>query len=80
MEPEVILRHSVKAINDAMVPEGLVPSLLVFETVSTIPITESERPKQAELLAAMANAREEMVKISAEIRIKAALKSRLPRR
>lgn len=78
IEPEVILRYAVKAMNDSMGPEGLVPSLLVFGTIPTFPITESNRPEQAERLAAMAKARDEMAKISAELRIQTALRSRLP--
>lgn len=78
IEPEIILRYAVKAMNDSMGPEGLVPSLLVFGTLPTFPIVSSDRPEQADRLSAMKRARDEMAKITAELRIREALRSRLP--
>lgn len=50
----------------------------MFGIIPTFPITGSNRPEQADRSAAMKKARDEMAKISAELRIQTALKSRLP--
>lgn len=53
IEPEVILLYAVKVMNYCMDPEGPVPSLLVFGTMPTFPITDSDRHEQSERLSAM---------------------------
>lgn len=77
IEPEVILRYSVNSINDFMGLEAIFSSLLVFGIIPTFTVTESDRPEQSELLAAMDNSRDEMAKICTELRIQTALKSQL---
>lgn len=75
----VALRISIKAMNDTLGPEGLVPSLLVFGCVPRFPCINSKQPNQKERMVALNAARQEMAEITAELRIKKALSTRIPR-
>lgn len=76
---ELALRLSVKAINDTMGPEALVPSLLVFGCLPRFPATTSNIVEQQKRMKALSEARREMSTITAELRIRQALLSRVPR-
>lgn len=41
---EVTLRNYVKALNDTRGPEGTIPSLLVFDTLTKLPAGVNESP------------------------------------
>lgn len=78
LELELVMRLAVKAMNDTMNPEGLVPSLLVFGVLPRFPPMSSELPRQQEIMRALEVARAEMETISNELRLRTALLSRLP--
>lgn len=61
-----------------MGPEGLLPSLLVFGTMPTFPIIDSDQPAQTERMVATKLARYGMSKLTAELIILEALQSLLP--
>lgn len=79
MDRKVVLRIAVNAMNDTMGPNGLVPSYLVFGCVPRFPAVDSEYPYQQTRIDAMSRARQEMDTVVAEIRIRKALASRIPR-
>lgn len=72
------LRLSIKAMNDTMDPEGLVPSLLVFGVVLSIPVINKTLPEERDRMAALSMARTDMATVTAELRISQAIKSKLP--
>ena len=74
----VILKLSVKAMNDTMGPNGLVPSLLVFGMLARFPIVNSSLPDQRDRMKAMQLARLEMETFVAEERITTAMKRNIP--
>ena len=78
LAPQTILRLSLKAINDTIGEQGLVPSSLVFVTVPRFPIMNTELPKQEERMEALKKAQAEMNSIVAERRVKRALLHRVP--
>ena len=73
-----ILRLSIKAINDTIGPNGLVPSLLVFGVLPSLPSPNSRSSEQQERFQALRAAKAEMETIIAESRIRRALHSKLP--
>ena len=77
----VALSLAVYAVNTTTSPNGLTPSLLVFGAIPKLPLgsLRSLSNTQKEGSAAMRAAREEMLGITAERRIAAALKRRHPR-
>ena len=79
--PARALAASVKAINDKLGPEGLVPSALVFGEFLPV-FTKSEAPAARLTLKESASvaqsARKEMGKIMAEMRVRRALHHRTP--
>lgn len=79
LDKNVALKLAVKAINDTMGPEGLVPSLLVFGCIPRFQPVRSELPGQKERMRALLHARKEMSTITAELRIRRALMSKAPR-
>ena len=79
LSKDIILRLAVKAMNDTMGENGLVPSLLVFGIIPRFPIINSELPTQKERMEALASAQMEMNSIIAERRISAALQRNIPR-
>lgn len=72
------LRLSVKALNDTAGPEGLVPSLLVFGVIPSLGNTEANLVDQERRFRAMHLAPAEAAKITAEERIRIALRSNVP--
>lgn len=81
VDPEVLLRFSVKAMNDTLGPEGLFPSALVFgeyPSIRTVSELLEERPtlsSRAELAIA---ARKEMAQIMAKQRVQRGLRHNVP--
>lgn len=75
---ETVLRYSVKEINNSVSPERLVTYFLVYGNLPTFPIGTKYLPGQSERLAAMRCARDEISRITSELRIRTALKSKLP--
>lgn len=72
------LRLAVKALNDTAGLKGLVPSLLVFGKIPYLENTNANLPDQEERFRAMHLARAEAAKITAEQRIKLALRTNVP--
>ena len=63
------LALAVKAMNDTMNEDGLVPSLLVFGTLPRFPLTDSNVVAQKERMRVLSCARKEMETIVAQRRI-----------
>jgi hypothetical protein len=78
MSLELALRLAVKAMNDTMGPNGLVPSLLVFGMIPRFPIIDANVPDQEQRGLAMQVSREEYQNVVAEMRVKAALLHNVP--
>lgn len=76
--PKTILRVAVKAMNDTMGENGLVPSRLVFGILPRFPILNSNLPSQKERMEIIKTAHAEMNSIIAERRITAALTRNVP--
>lgn len=72
------LRFSIKALNDTAGTKGLVPSLLVYGTIPSLGNTGADLPDQEDRFTALAAARKEAACITAEKRIRLALKSNIP--
>jgi transposase InsO family protein len=72
------LALSVKAMNDSIGPEGLVPSLLVFGVMPRIPDLPTQVPSQLERFKCLYKARKEYEKWVCGQRIRTALKRRPP--
>jgi len=77
LEMQLCLRLALKAMNDTMNPEGLVPSLLVFGVLPRFPAVNTQLPNQVERMRALEVARAEMESITAELRLRKALNSNL---
>lgn len=78
LDPEIALRLAVKAANDTMGPHGYVPSRLIYGIEPAFPVVNSSLPAQNERMAAIETGKREMATITAENRIKQALRSKLP--
>lgn len=65
-------------MNDTLYPEGLVPSLLVFGVIPSVPGVNKTLPVQTEQMAAIGISRSEMAIITAELRITQAIQAKLP--
>jgi hypothetical protein len=78
MSLELALRLAVKAMNDTMGPNGLVPSLLVFGMVPRFPIIDANVSDKEQRRLSMKVSREEYQNLVAEMRVKAALLHNLP--
>lgn len=52
-------------MNDTMGPEGLVPSLLVFVVLPSLPVINKPLPNQRDRMAAMALSKAEMATVTA---------------
>lgn len=72
------LRLTVKALNDTAGSRGLVPSLLVFGTITSLGNTESNLTDQQERIKAMYRAWNEAGSIIAEQRIRTSLQANIP--
>jgi len=75
---EVRLSLSVKAMNDSAGPDGLVPSLLVFGVLPTMPIVRARSTTQEQRIEAMAEACNESEKIIAQRCVQHGLQHRPP--
>lgn len=78
VEDDDALRLAFNAMNNTLGPEGLTSSLLVFGTQPRFPPLNTALPKQSERMAALRNARAEMATITAELRVRKALMSKIP--
>ena len=78
MKPDFILSTAVKAMNDTMNCDGLVPSLLVFGVLPRFPSFRTALPNQTERMRALSAARTEMETITSELRLSKALLAALP--
>jgi hypothetical protein len=77
INPDVSLRLAVKALNDTMNPEGLVPSYLVFGILPRFPALNSELPTQVDKMKKLESARAEMETITSELRVRRALSANI---
>lgn len=77
LKKDILLRLSVKGLNDCMEPEGLVPSLLVFGVIPTLSITSKSLSTQKDWMQTLALAQADMETITAELRIYQALRLNL---
>ena len=73
---ELGLQMAVKAVNDTAGPNGLVPTLLVFDAYSRMHHLDSSAPSIIQRAAAISKAMGEMRKIMAERQIRDALNIR----
>ena len=78
LNSNITLRIAVKAMNDTMNPEGLVPSYLVFGIIPRLTDFCTELPTQSDRLNAIEVARSEMERIISEIRLRHALNTNIP--
>ncbi len=78
IDRKTALQLAVKAMNDTMGPDGLVPSYLVFGCIPRFPAVDSTVPNQKDRMNALEKARNEMATIEAELRLKTVLASRVP--
>lgn len=60
MDPEIALRLTVKAINLTACPDGIIPSLLVFGSLTSFLALNMEVSAQLERMAAIQTACQEM--------------------
>ena len=79
LSKNIRLSIAVNAVNNTAGPDGLVPTLLLFGAMPRIGLPEAKylHPTQKERFSAMASARKEMETITAQRRVKQALKHRL---
>lgn len=77
MSALITLRLAVKAINDSLGPEGLVPSLLVFGSMPSLPAFKKPYPERRERMAALSFLWAEMKTVFAEPHISQAARSKL---
>jgi hypothetical protein len=78
LDPNLVLRLSIKAMNDRMGPECLVPSLLVFGVLPRFPATQTSPPNQNDRMEALSTARSEMETITSELRLAVAMHRNVP--
>ena len=79
VDDATLLAISVKAMNDTVGPEGLVPSLLVFGALPRLPtISPRDYPSHKERMRAMIVARNEHEKIVARNRVRVGISRRPP--
>lgn len=76
--PAMVLRLAQKAMNDTTGPSGLVPSLLVFGVMPRLLIVNPRLLDQVARMKALTTARTEMNTIVAELRVRQALRARIP--
>lgn len=72
------LRLAQKVMNETMGAHGLVPSLCVFGVIPRFPAVQSDCPTHRARMIAIESARREMERITAELRVRQALISRVP--
>jgi hypothetical protein len=71
--PRTVLKLAVKAMNDTVGENGLVPSLLVFGVTPRYPALRTDLPNQKERMGVISTAQKEIKTIIAERRITTAL-------
>lgn len=74
----ILLKIAVKAMNDTIGENGLVPSKLVFGITPRFPIISTDLPNQRNRMAALARAQMEMNSIVSERRVQSALTKEIP--
>lgn len=74
----IALQLSIKAMNDTTGPDDLVPSLLVFGAIPRFPPQSTPLLSHEDRMRAMNIARLEMAVISAELKIRRALREKVP--
>jgi hypothetical protein len=79
LSSDLRLQVSVKAMNDSLGPEGLVPILLVFGVQPRLDGVVSFLTSQSELMAALQLAKLETDHVSAELSLRRALHKNNPR-
>ena len=77
IERKTALQLLVKATNDTMRSDGIVPSYLVIRCITRFPAVDSTVPNQNDRMNALEKARNEMATIVAELRVKMALASQV---
>ncbi len=77
MDRKIVSRIAVKATNDTMGPNGLVPSYLVLGVPRFTPV-DSTLPDQQSCMNAFSHTRQEMATNFSELRVQKALTSRVP--
>lgn len=77
VDPDIALKLTVKAMNDTLNSEGLVPSILVFGLLTRFLPTSNSLLSHADRMEAMEIARLEMTGITAQLRIRQTLRSKL---
>jgi len=78
LDKVLALNITVKAMNDTMGPEGIVPTLLVYGIMPHVQATKGTLPNQKERMKAITTSQLEMNTITAELRIRKALLSKVP--
>ena len=78
VDKSYVLKVAVKAMNDTMGENGLVPSRLVFGIIPRFPILNTDLPNQKDLMELIKKAQAEMNNIIAERRVLAALTRDIP--
>lgn len=72
------LRLAIKGCNDTLGPHGLIPTMLVFGSMSSLPIGNSKQSKKYERIKDLQTTRTEMEQYTVEQRIRRALGSKIP--
>ncbi len=80
IERDLVLQTAIKSMNDIIGPEGLVPSMLLFGIMPRYAPAglEHDLPNQSDQLKAIRIAREEFFRITNNLRITRALRSKVP--
>lgn len=78
LDSEISLRLAVKAANDTLGPKGQVPAKLVYGIDPAFPVVNASLQEQRDRMAALEAAKREMATITAENRVKEALRAKLP--
>lgn len=73
-----VLRLLIKAMNDTMGPEGLVPLQLIFGVIPSLPVINKLPSVHRDQMAALSIACVEMSTVSTELKIAQAFRSKLP--
>ncbi len=79
VDQKIALQLAGKAMNDTRGPDGLVTAYLVFGCIPRFPAVDLTVPNQKDRMNELEKARNEMATIVAELRLKTALASRVPR-
>ncbi len=79
MDRKIVLRIAVKAMNDTLGLNGLVPAYLVSGCVPIFPSVDSKLPDQQSRMDSLIRARQKMATIVSELRVQKAVASRVQR-